>query len=114
ARVRAEEVDRPEALLGRIDQCEQVGLPGDVARDRETWHRGAGDLAGELVDARFLAVGVDAPARLLRREPPRQRGADAARGTRHDDAFPGELHVITAPSSSMSSTSARPTVGSAA
>src|SRR5205085_6576555 len=54
--VRAEEVDGPEACLGRFDQRAYLRLVRDVAWHREAGHGEAIDLPGDLVDAPFVSI----------------------------------------------------------
>ena len=55
--VRAEEVDRPEASLGRVDERAHLRLLRHVARHREGFGLAGTDLTSNNAEAVFVAIG---------------------------------------------------------
>ncbi len=74
ARVRAEEVDRTEPFLGRVDECAEPALVGHVTLDREDRSTVA-RLPGDGVERILLNVGDNDSPGAFGREPPRASAA---------------------------------------
>ena len=81
--VGAEQVHRPEGLLGARDEPDHLRLVGDVAADAE---RTLADLGRHGLCPRRVEVGDHDPARPLLGQPPGERSPDARRPARdHHD-----------------------------
>ncbi len=80
-----------EASLGLIDHRLQLRLLRDVALDGEAV---AASHRATAASRSGCTIGEHDAARAVGREPPRERGADPARGAGHHDALAFDVHAI--------------------
>src|SRR6266436_3467573 len=87
SRVGTENIDPAVSRLDARDQLLNVGLARYVALNG-----GCSDLSGDLIESWTIDVSDDEGEWLLRRDPDRERAADATRGAGHDDDPIFQLH----------------------